>query len=274
MSEMLTRSLSGAAYVAVILLCCFTGFNSQLLLAAFVGSIALVEWSKFVPNTPRAILLFLPLAFLSLLVALSGEVLFSNPAILPIMLFACLMILMGLFVAHTLKLNQQPTTLFHYLTGVLYIALPMALLPLFPWHLGEPTPWLLAALFILIWCSDTFAYLVGSAIGKRKLAPKVSPNKSWEGFFGGLVAALIASYLFFYFLGILPLWGWLGFALIAVIFGTLGDLFESSVKRQFNLKDSGNFMPGHGGLLDRIDSILFALPPAYFYIRIIENYFT
>jgi len=128
------------------------------------------------------------------------------------------------------------------------------------------------ALFAFVWVNDTFAYLVGSAIGKRKLFERISPKKTWEGFFGGLIFAVFAGFLFCHFLtdycSTSNLIKWLGLAVVVVIFGTMGDLFESYIKRNLNVKDSGTILPGHGGLLDRLDSILFAAPAALLYLLI------
>ena len=162
--------------------------------------------------------------------------------------------------------------LFKVIFGLFYIALPFCLFTQLPYFKNEPAPWLLAGVFILIWSSDTFAYLVGKYFGKRKLAPLISPNKTWEGLIGGVIATIIIAAIAGYKLGIMPVWAWLGLALVVIIFGTVGDLFESAVKRHYQIKDSGKFMPGHGGILDRIDSLLLAAPMTYFYLKAIESY--
>ncbi|MCL4124781.1 UNVERIFIED_CONTAM: hypothetical protein GTU68_011718 [Idotea baltica] len=135
---------------------------------------------------------------------------------------------------------------------------------------GEYHPKIIISIFILIWVSDTFAYLVGSQIGKTKLYEKVSPNKTIEGALGGLVAALIGGYLIAkYYVQEINLIHWLIIAFIAFGFGLLGDLIESKFKREAGVKDSSNFIPGHGGFLDRLDSIIFAAPFVYVYLHII-----
>lgn len=113
---------------------------------------------------------------------------------------------------------------------------------------------------LLIWINDTFAYFVGSRFGKHKLLPEVSPKKSIEGFIGGGVFAVLASFLLHYLYGYFDLVFYFVAALIVFIFGTAGDLVESKLKRTYDLKDSGNALPGHGGFLDRFDSFLFSLP--------------
>ena len=123
------------------------------------------------------------------------------------------------------------------------------------YYTSTTTPLLLLTVFVAIWANDTGAYLAGSTFGKHKLFPSVSPKKSWEGFFGGFVASIIAAGL---------LLGWkpssLVFGAVISIAATWGDLFESMIKRQVGVKDSGNIIPGHGGILDRIDSLLLVLP--------------
>lgn len=125
----------------------------------------------------------------------------------------------------------------------------------------------LVFLFFVIWASDTFAYFTGSAIGKHKMIPKVSPKKSYEGLAGGFIGAVIVAYLwnYFYFDINILLMGLI--AADIIIAGVIGDLVESMLKRSAQVKDSGNLIPGHGGVLDRFDSLLFAAPVLYFYLR-------
>ena len=111
-------------------------------------------------------------------------------------------------------------------------------------------------------------YLFGSLFGKHRLFERISPKKSWEGFVGGLLFALLASQAFAYLLPTYSAAQWLGLAVVVVVFGTWGDLIESLLKRQLGIKDSGHVLPGHGGMLDRFDSVLLAIPAAYIYIEL------
>ena len=122
-------------------------------------------------------------------------------------------------------------------------------------------------LIILIWVNDSFAFFVGKNLGKRKLFESVSPKKTVEGFFGGVLFSLITAFILSYFCDFLSLTNLIVISLIASILGTAGDLVESKFKRQANTKDSGNIMPGHGGILDRLDSLLFVAPFVYLYIH-------
>ena len=122
----------------------------------------------------------------------------------------------------------------------------------------------------MIWANDTGAYLVGSQIGKTPLFVKHSPKKTIEGSLGGFAFTLFISYLFYTFVGILELKDWLIIAGIISVFGTLGDLVESMLKRSLNIKDSGTILPGHGGILDRFDSVILASPTVFLYLQFIE----
>ena len=154
----------------------------------------------------------------------------------------------------------------------LYVALPFALLNVLAFH-NDPTassvsynPMLPLSVFIFIWLSDTGAYCVGSLIGKHRLFERISPKKSWEGSVGGGVFAMAASLVFAHYFPFLNEWEWIGLALTVVVFGTWGDLTESLMKRLLGIKDSGNILPGHGGMLDRFDSALMAIPAAVVYL--------
>ena len=129
-------------------------------------------------------------------------------------------------------------------------------------------PLYILAIFIFVWLNDTGAFLVGSQIGKRRLFERISPKKSWEGFWGGLIVVLLAAQGFAWYAPEISRIQWLGLAAVVVLFATWGDLTESLLKRTLGVKDSGNLLPGHGGILDRFDSVLMATPAAYIYIEL------
>ena len=155
--------------------------------------------------------------------------------------------------------------------GLIYIAVPFALLVNIPFikDPGLYSPELVLGLFLMLWANDTFAYLTGMLIGKHKLFERISPKKTWEGFFGGLIFALIVGFAFSLKYDYLSIYQWLTLAAIIVVSGTFGDLVESMLKRSLGCKDSGNFFPGHGGILDRFDSILLAVPFFYLFLMIL-----
>lgn len=158
-------------------------------------------------------------------------------------------------------------------TGFLYVAVPLSLSNLIAFRGGEFNTMLLLCFFVIIWCSDIGAYMIGCAFGKngKKLFPSVSPKKSWVGFWGGLGFAIIAACVLFW-TGLLkyPLVHCIILAVIMDVAGVYGDLFESQWKRHYGVKDSGNIIPGHGGMLDRFDSALFAIPVGAIYLAVIN----
>lgn len=158
----------------------------------------------------------------------------------------------------------------------MYIALPFSLLNVLAFtatvHGQVAFNTLLPlSVFVFLWVNDTGAYCVGSLLGRHKLFPRISPGKSWEGSVGGAVFVLAAAYAIFYFLdsSMLTMPQWLGLGLVVVVFGTWGDLVESLLKRTLGIKDSGSILPGHGGMLDRLDSCLFAAPACVLYLSLL-----
>lgn len=157
----------------------------------------------------------------------------------------------------------------------LYIALPFAMLNVLYFQRGENgsitiNAILPLAVFIFLWLNDTGAYCIGSLWGKHRLFERVSPKKSWEGSVGGGVVTLLVSLLAAHYFDFMNTYEWMGLALVVVVFGTWGDLIESLLKRQLGIKDSGNILPGHGGMLDRFDSSLMAIPAAVCYLYFIS----
>lgn len=155
----------------------------------------------------------------------------------------------------------------------LYIALPFALLNVLAFHNDieastsiSYNPILPLSVFIFLWLNDTGAYCVGSLFGKHRLFERISPKKSWEGSVGGGVVAIASAFVLGHFFPVMPMLEWAGLALTVVVFGTWGDLTESLLKRQLQIKDSGSILPGHGGMLDRFDSALMAIPAAVVYL--------
>lgn len=150
--------------------------------------------------------------------------------------------------------------------GLFYITLPFCLILLVPASGGTYEPFWIIALLLLIWANDVFAYFTGRAIGGKKLFPSISPHKTVAGFVGGALATLAMGVGNYYLFGLTEFLHWLSLAGLVVVFGTLGDLSESMLKRNLAIKDSGTLLPGHGGFLDRFDGLLFVLPPVTAYI--------
>ncbi|MAE07498.1 MAG: phosphatidate cytidylyltransferase [Bacteroidetes bacterium] len=155
------------------------------------------------------------------------------------------------------------------LTGYIYISLPFGLMNslFYSGAIHEPRSGILIGMFVLVWTSDIFAYLIGSMFGKHKLMERISPKKTWEGSIGGLMFAFVAAYILSLFVHQLNIVEWMVLALIIVVSGTLGDLAESLLKRNAVVKDSGTIFPGHGGVLDRFDAVIFATPMVFIFIN-------
>ncbi len=153
--------------------------------------------------------------------------------------------------------------------GWVYVIIPFGLINYLPVVNGQFEFEIVLGFFLILWANDTGAYFVGKFLGKRKLYGSVSPNKTWEGLYGGIALAFVISYILSNYFVMLSLNDWLIMTLIVAIFGNLGDLFESHLKRIFGVKDSGNLIPGHGGVLDRFDGLFLTLPVLIFYFKII-----
>lgn len=154
-----------------------------------------------------------------------------------------------------------------YLIG--YIILPFVFISKIPIGKHGYNPKIIISIFIIIWTNDTFAYIVGKSIGKNKLFEKISPKKTIEGFLGGFVFSILAGILISKYYTQASLSIWIIIAILVSVFGTLGDLIESKFKRMAKVKDSGAIMPGHGGVLDRLDSLIFVAPFIFLFYQIL-----
>lgn len=154
----------------------------------------------------------------------------------------------------------------------MYVVLPLSLInvlaftPFECFHSEAPYYAITLAIYIFIWINDTGAYLSGITLGKHKMFPRISPKKSWEGAIGGALATIASAFIVAHFYTFMELWQWIGMAIVVILAGTFGDLTESMMKRQLDIKDSGHILPGHGGFLDRLDSMLFAIPAVVAYL--------
>ncbi len=272
MSNFTTRLVSGTIYVALIVLVLALSIVWGLwVLLSFFAVAGLIEFNQLTrvnrPYIFRIVLDCAAAVWLLYATAQSGMAITLGLGIyIPYMLYLLYVVCRSTFLPH----KDMLPSLGNSLIGQLYIAVPLALAirltltinPFFP--ITHYNGMLLLAIFIFIWVNDTGAYLVGSRWGKTPLAPSISPKKTVEGSIGGLLLALLSAVILRLLL--FPELSWLHILLIAAvvaIFGTIGDLFESSLKRQAGVKDSGKLIPGHGGILDRIDSLLLAVPAVY-----------
>ncbi|MFV0331822.1 MAG: phosphatidate cytidylyltransferase [Dysgonomonas sp.] len=193
----------------------------------------------------------------------------SALAFVPYIIYVLILFISELY----LKRTNPIQSIAYSLLGQFYIAIPYALTNylVFAYEPGKYHYVYILALLVFIWVNDSFAYLSGMAFGKHRLFERISPKKSWEGFVGGAAVSIGSSLIFAHFFINLPVWAWIGFAVVTIVFGTWGDLFESLIKRTLGVKDSGNMIPGHGGILDRFDSTILAIPAIFLYLILISN---
>ncbi|WP_298881490.1 phosphatidate cytidylyltransferase [uncultured Polaribacter sp.] len=263
MSNLLRRSLSGIIYVLIFISAILYSKDSYIVLTTFFGLMCVWEFSKLIDFKSLIGYIFYCLTLFLLLKRPEG---FAVIGILGITLISSAFLIYSLFAKKEITFSSDRAK-----SGLLfrYVIFSMIFLTLLPIYNGGYNPHLIIAILIMIWVNDSFAFLVGKNFGKTKLFVSVSPKKTVEGFIGGLIFALLASFIISKFNNDFTLINWLIIALIVSVIGTIGDLVESKFKRQANIKDSGNIMPGHGGMLDRLDSLLFAAPFVYLYINFI-----
>jgi len=258
MSNLVQRTLSGIVYITVVIAAiCLSKVATSCLFAIF-AMLAIREYHQLM-KSPTGVTVW----SIVLLMAVWAISLLDGAFVWPRVAFGLLLICA--LAAELFRKAENPMRNWgNILISTAMIAWPLALtqniLQMGEW---ETQRWVLLSVFVCIWANDTGAYCVGSLIGKHKMFPRVSPGKSWEGLAGGFVVSLLAGYIFSLFVTALPVWEWLLIAFTVSLFGTFGDLMESLFKRTLGVKDSGKFMPGHGGVLDRFDSILLCLPAVY-----------
>lgn len=262
MSNLITRSITGAIFVFVVVASILYNHISFGILFLLITILGLKEFYSLAKNK-----LVKPNTFLGII---TGLVVFSATYISifysePKYYYVVILAVAAIFIAELYRKNEKPfdniaITLF----GVVYVALPFSLLN----YLYAIDNKLVLSILIFIWASDSGAYIFGSMLGKRKLFERISPKKSWEGSIGGALTAVGAAYIISMYFTTYDFLHWSIIAVLAVIFGTLGDLVESMYKRSINIKDSGTILPGHGGILDRFDACLIAIPVIFAVIKL------
>lgn len=266
------RTITGAVFVAVLLSCIYFGPYSFLILFSVIAILSLNEFYKLLRKEHRKSDWIQSLGGAYLLVCLYLTASHQLPGKTLLLLSPYLLFLLFTFISQLYTKREQPIYDWSIsFMGQIYIALPLALLNFIAFPANESgtvgyAPLLVIAFFAFIWLNDTGAFLVGSAIGRHRLFERISPKKSWEGFFGGVFFAALGGAVFAQFSPILTLWEWIGLALVISFAGTWGDLCESLIKRNIHVKDSGHLLPGHGGMLDRFDSLFLASPAAIIYL--------
>ena len=270
MKELLIRSVSGLVMGALLLTCVYVSPWTWAALMLFIIAVGTFEMSRLLQmNSVTGIIIgeTLSIGFFVLPALVALQVIAPRWLLFE-MLIAMMPFLCALF---SVKHNAKP--IFTYLFASLaFLSLPSSLMlfmyreDLFGTLAG---PRLIILVFCLLWVNDIFAYLTGKLLGRHKLFPRISPGKTIEGSIGGLVFTMASLIVFCHYSGWFPISHAVGLAIVAVVFGTLGDLCESMLKRQAGVKDSGKLIPGHGGILDRFDSIMFSVPFIFVYLLLL-----
>lgn len=262
--KILTRAVSGLVYCGVIVGCILCGDPGVLVLSALLSLAACIEFAKISKELTKK---NLPLVILdiagcfSLCLGFLGYTLFIWLAVIIVRMVAQIYV----------KSDMPLRDLAHSFMSQIYIGIPMGIMVALAWLLDYR---IVLAIFILLWINDTGAFIFGITLGRHKLLERISPKKTWEGFIGGMLCCIGVSALFAN--GLFAMDGlnsnvgrWIGLGAVVSVFGTWGDLVESMIKRNLRIKDSGNILPGHGGILDRVDSLLLAFPAAAVYLMIL-----
>ena len=273
----IVRTITGTLFVA-IMVAGFLNPRAMVFLFALITGLSMWEYTGLVNgiddvrvnrfiSTVAGVYLFLAVA------AWRMGVVANFIIVVPYLLTIVYLFVSGLFTC-----NKNPVADWAYtMLGQMYVALPLSMINILAFEVDGQwgvsfDPLLPLSIFIFLWTNDSGAYCCGSLLGKHKLFPRVSPGKSWEGSIGGCVLVLAVAALIGWWANSgemthqLSIAAWMGLGLVVVVFGTLGDLVESLFKRTLGIKDSGNLLPGHGGMLDRFDSSIMAIPAAVIYL--------
>ena len=285
-SNLLIRSLTGIVFVLVLVGCIL--FGPQTFIVLFSVITAMTTWefctilnryaclriNRFVTSVSAIYLFFAIFAF-----NLSAV---DSSIFVPYLLLLLYTLVSELYKNHPRDTENIAFTMM----AQLYVALPFSLLNIlafvvvpknelgiYPSHPITYTWVFILSIFIFLWMSDTGAYCVGSLMGKHRLFPRISPKKSWEGVIGGILLCVAGAYVSYYwfdeFFQVPDFTIWIGLSVVVAVFATFGDLVESLIKRTVGVKDSGHILPGHGGILDRIDSLLLVAPAVLIYMMLI-----
>jgi phosphatidate cytidylyltransferase len=291
MNETLKRTISGAVYIALLLTSILFSTESFIILFGIFLIIATYEFCNLVKINKYFAILFVSLfysivslisfyrteteSYISKILKESTLLTVNTDKLFSVLLIITLIISIKCIV-FLFDDTQIISKVSKYIYLIGYIMLPFLFIVKISFGIAAYNPKIIIGLFVLIWTNDTFAYLVGKSIGKHKLFERISPKKTIEGFFGGVVFAAFAGFLISkFYIQPTPEFSnksiliWMVIALIVSIFGTIGDLIESKFKRIAGVKDSGSIMPGHGGVLDRLDSVIFVAPVIYLFYQIL-----
>lgn len=271
MREFTKRSLTGVVFVMIMVWMILWGPFSLFILLSMISSLALYEFYSILKVKENKILtgtgIISGLFVMSLVFLIHQE--YMDEKYLILVIFP----VVGIWIS-SIFIPGKNTVIssLKAISGLIYIVLPVSLIPFLTQNslTGNYNPRIFVGTLFIIWIYDSAAYVFGILLGKHKMAPRISPKKSWEGFIFGSASAIILALFIPKYFKILDLTDWLILAVLIVLSSTAGDLFESLIKREADIKDSGKFLPGHGGILDRFDSVFMAVPFVFLYIYIFK----
>jgi phosphatidate cytidylyltransferase len=273
MSNLAKRALTGIALVSIIAASISWGYYTFVLLILTINMFSLLEFYRLFYSED-----ILPAksagGILSLSIMISFSLVISGNSDWK-MLLINIPVAFGIFIAELYRKAKHP---FHNLAftflGIFYITIPLCFfiaIAFLPVSTGIYHCQVILGYFFILWANDTFAYITGQALGRHPLFKRISPGKTWEGSIGGAACALLTGYAISHYFTLLKTVEWINLAIIIIVIGTFGDLIKSLMKRSLDLKDSGTILPGHGGMLDRFDSLLSSAPFVFAYL-ILLNY--
>lgn len=263
MSNLITRSISALVYAIIFISAILFSAETYIGLLAIFATVCIYEFSKIIKLKS-----FIPYIFLIGIIFLSiKKITFSYTE--PLLIISLIGLTTLLYLLISTKPIKYVTFSQKLILHIIYLVLPFFFLIKLPFINDNYLPNIIIYIILIIWTNDSFAFLVGKNFGKHKLFKSVSPKKTIEGFIGGLIFSIFAGFLIAKYSGVFSILDWIVIAIIVAVLGSLGDLVESKFKRQANVKDSGTIMPGHGGLLDRLDSLFFLAPFVYLYVHYI-----
>ena len=274
--NLITRGVAGAVYICVLLFGVLYNQYSFVIVFGVILIFALDEFFRLIEQKTPHLISKLFNIISGVAIFLSAYLFLEEKSILALPISALLYFLSLFTSSIIIKRSDIFNTIIYSAFGQLYITLPFCLLLLisYEYKLANTIYYFafVLAILVFIWVNDTFAFLTGITLGKHKLLERISPKKTIEGFVGGIFFTVLAGVSFSYLFTEYNIYFWIGFGLIVSLFATLGDLFESLIKRTYKVKDSGNLIPGHGGILDRIDSLLLVVPAIYVYLLITNSF--
>ena len=276
MNNFVARTITGILFVATIVVC-FLNPTAMIFLFALVTGLTVWEFTGLVNDRPGVTVnrFISTVAGVYFFLAMAGTCsgFTSSTVFIPYLITIVYLLIAELYAKQEDPIHDWAYTMM----SQMYVVLPFSLLNMLAFRAAPEGIMYIYTLplsvFVFLWVNDTGAYCCGSLFGKHKLFPRISPGKSWEGSIGGGIFVLAAAALVWYLTDSydmnptgMDMWEWMGLGLVVVVFGTWGDLVESLFKRTLGIKDSGNILPGHGGMLDRFDSSLLAIPAAVVYL--------